>query len=509
MKRLIMGIAVLMILALAHDAYAELQSVAVGGGIRIRGRHWNNSFVGGMFNPYSPTRVRGRAVGPYGVSNLFDWGGKRDHTFVEERTVLSVKADFTDDVAVFVEFDSYEVWGEDFRSANYLTGVDTRANSSNDVEVYQSYVELKNLFGQPLRMRVGRQAMKYGKGWLYGDSAGPTKGISYDGVRFTYDVDDFTVDASWAKLAENMGSFGDGDIDLFALYGTYKGIEELGISLYWFYVRDDIIPDDSPGWHPLQTLFEEMSGLNDYDTTHLHTVGTRFFGSAGGFDYDWEVAYQFGEADAAGSLFRLNGYGDDGAKFGAWATDLEVGYAFDFKCQPRLYVGGAWFEGDDHRDRSFWEYLNPFYRPEASVGFNRLTSAKAYSLTWDLKGGSRGLANFYSVRTGVSASVTESVSTGLNMAYFWADETWDKPVGLVSSLFPWWTKESDDDLALICHLWVKYAYSEDLWIRVGWERVFPGGGMRDGNYNLRNGLISGGMGDDPGDYVYFDTGISF
>ena len=46
----------------------------------------------------------------------------------------------------FIEIDSYDIWGEDFRS-NYVTGVDARAASGDDVEMYQAYIEAEEMSG--------------------------------------------------------------------------------------------------------------------------------------------------------------------------------------------------------------------------------------------------------------------------------------------------------------------------------------------------------------------------
>ena len=75
-------------------AMAELQNVELGGSIRIRGNYYNMDSMG-------------------------------DYSFVEQRTRLNVKADFTDDVSAFIEFDYYDFWGEDFRSM-YICGNDMR-----------------------------------------------------------------------------------------------------------------------------------------------------------------------------------------------------------------------------------------------------------------------------------------------------------------------------------------------------------------------------------------------
>ena len=156
------------------------------------------------------------------------------NAFVEERTRLNVKADFTNQVSAFVELDSYDVWGEDFRSV-YLTGQDLRAATGTDVEVYQSYIEANEMFGQPLRLRLGRQEMKLGSGWLVGSNnfAPLFTGLSFDGIRATYATELFSVDAFWAKLADLSPQEEDGDTDFYGVYASYLGIENVTVDAYW------------------------------------------------------------------------------------------------------------------------------------------------------------------------------------------------------------------------------------------------------------------------------------
>ncbi|HQN02056.1 MAG TPA: hypothetical protein PLL36_13330, partial [Candidatus Hydrogenedentes bacterium] len=85
-------IMVALIAGLGGVAVAELQNVEIGGSIRIRGNYFNMDSIG-------------------------------DDSFIEQRTRLNVKADFTQEVSAFIELDSYDIWGEDFRSW-YLCGND-------------------------------------------------------------------------------------------------------------------------------------------------------------------------------------------------------------------------------------------------------------------------------------------------------------------------------------------------------------------------------------------------
>lgn len=522
------------VLCAATPAHGEMQNVEVGGEIQVRGRYYRN-----WNQPRTPlfvtgATVPGRAFGPFALTSMIDLDSKgNDLSFVEQRTVINVKADFTDDVSAFIEIESFDIWGEDFRSA-YLTGADARATHGivaaptgpdSDLEIYQAYIDVNEMYGSAVRLRMGRQELKMGKAWLVGHRIFPTRGLSHDGIRVTYSTDVVEVDAWWTKLLETSPAEEDGDIDFYGVYATYKGLDAIKISGYWLFIRDSapIVPDTTLGL--VGEWVEQQLGLDDYGSTTLHTFGIRAFGGLSGFDYDLEVAYQTGEMDALGALYKrgvgprtLGIYGDTEADVDHWAADLEVGYSFDISWRPRVFVGGAYFDSEDNSELTFREWLNPFTRPEVSSSFNRIFSSTPYSTAIDLVGGSNAISNFNQIRGGVVAHPTDSITTGLKLAYFWATETANLPVhfrvGTVripySISLSFLTEESDDDLGATAHLWLKYNYSEDLWITFGWEGFFPGEGAEDGNFILKNGqdLLSG-TDDEEVDYFYFHTGIKF
>ena len=514
------------LLMAASAVYAELQNVEIGGEIRIRGRYWHQVATAAREGRLLGGIGRSRAVGDRGgtlgsLTSLVDFDDRGGDTkFVEQRTSLFVKADFTNNVGAYIEFDDYERWGQDFRS-NYLTGVDARAVSNDDVEVIQAYIDVNELYGQPLRVRIGRQEIVMGKAWLVGSQISPCLHMSYDGIRFTYEVDDYVIDAWWTKLAENSPNEEDGDVDFYGVYGTYKAFEPVDISLYWLYVRDAAARNDTQGAF-LPELFEDIVGLDDYGVTNFHTVGLRAWGTSNAWDYDLELAYQFGNADAVGATFPvasiLGIYGDDDANFNNWAADLAVGYTFDVNWKPRIYIGGAYFGGEDNREISFWEWLSPFRDSSASVSFNRLFSSIWYTNIFDILGGAANFSNFHQVRVGVSAKPTEKLDTGVDIMYFGINKAFDWPPYILLGsarvpIFPglaFWTDESDKDLGILTHLWVKYNYSKDLFVKVGWEHLFSGEATYNGSFAKMNGLdLLAGSDDADADYLYFDMGLKF
>lgn len=570
--RITMRILVIVLaLAITSEANAALQNVEVGGKIRIRGNYFSSStldsfngrnpviqpfFTGGFPRPggnpaaggrYRPGQLFNRALGFGGGGGLASLSGidfnndGHSREFVEQRTLLNVRADFTNDVSAFIEIDSYDIWGEDFRSAggggSYITGADVRqagagAGSADDVEIYQAYIEANEMWGVPLRLRVGRQELVFGTGWLLGNNTTSSffTGLSYDGVRLTYSPGDFSLDAFWARLVDTSPIEEDGDVDLMGLYGSYYGFEDHEFDVYLIWLRDGRQLQDTfnfAAWTPL-ALLEGAFGVDDYDPTNIYTVGLRGAGEVtmgfGVMDYNVEAAYQWGNADSVGFAFRKPAflffptYGDDDAEFGQFAAEATLGMTFDVTYQPRVWVGGAYFGGEDERDLSFGEWLesivNPFYSPDASVSFNRLFSGTEYSEFFTQ------LSNIAIARGGVDISPTESVDLSLLVTYYEALEAFEVPpqfflggqrfVPLAGLSFL--GDEADTDLGWEVGLYAEYRYSEDLTFRAGWSHFFTGSGLeRDqGNFVSFNGLgFEGGTDDDDLDYVFIETELSF
>ena len=501
MKRFL--VIALVLCAMSFAGYAELQQVQIGGEIRIRPRGWSDNYNRAIGGPrearYPFGNVVNRPLGPFGLGSRFAF---EDETlaFVEQRTRLNVGADFTDNVRAFIELESYDIWGTDFRS-DYISGLDMPGGP--DVNLYQAYIEANEMWGQPLRLRIGRQEIKLGKGWLVDDITTAIIGRSWDAVRLTWTGDNYSVDAIYSKLAEAFA--GDDDVNLYGIYANYDAIEALSVSAYWLLVRDAGPVDDTVAGIAGE-LLEDLFDLDQYENTYLHTVGLRLYGGAGNFDYDWELAYQFGEADAAGFLFKNPfGYGDHKAEWDSIGTDLEIGYTFDCKTSPRIYLGGAYYEGEDNREIGIIDYLlGGFYTPESSLSFNRLFPGKNYS---PLLGIGQELTNFWAVRTGVVLKPTDKIATGLRVQYLEINDVFDRP-----TILPLITRESADDIGWTTLAFVKYQYSKDLSFKLVWEHLFHGEALEDGNYWARNGLglVKGRDNSaEDGDYIHLDIQIKF
>jgi len=558
MRKSVVLVLAVLTLAAAVPAFADLQNVIVGGSLRIRGNWWTaagspmydagarNPLFQPLFpwsNPLAPLNNynSGRSgLRPLGNIPALRWmpvpgrdavvspvAWNKDMTnswkFVEQLTKVNVKADFTDQVAAFVEFDCYNVWGDNFRS-NYITGADFRGGTN--VNLRQAYIEANEIGGIPLRLRVGRQDLKLGSGWLIGNNECKAifTGLSFDAVRATYETEQFSVDAIAAKLAENPFEE-DGDTDLYAVYGSYKGIENITLDAYWMMVRDAAaIQDTNLGW--LGEWWEDVLGIDNYDVTQLHTVGLRGAGTYGAIDFEAEVAYQFGDLSSTAAQFRLangTGYGPDkdDVNDGLWGANLQVGYTFDMDLKPRVFAGGAYFGGQDERDLNFWQWtgavLCPVWHPKASVSFNRLFSDWQYSNFVDAMG--QACTNLWLAYPGVSVMPIENLTLEVSGAHVETLDAFKSPwatfwllgnrVTLLQGL-SFLDKENNKDMCWDVSVKATYAYSADLSVEAGYSHMFVDKGAEEGNYVLGNGTIFvGGAGDDDPDYFYVETKLSF
>ncbi len=525
MRAQIVCLLTLLALVSAAPAVAELQNVEVGGEVRLRGNYIGDTFPPlPLFETRWPAGVLGlRPIGgPFasggnnglGVVSVRSWDGQgHAMKFVEQRTRLHLLADFTNNVTAFVEFDSYDMWGQDFRS-NYITGAD--AAGADNINLFQAYVEANEMFGQPLRLRIGRQELAFGNQWLVGprDFEFFFTGLSFDGLRLTYDTDLFTVDTWWTKLAERSPLEEDGDTDFFGVYGTYKGIENLTLDAYWMVIRDAESLADFYG-NPVIEWLEGLARVDDYDVTQLHTVGGRVAGHYGAVDFNAELAYQFGNADKVGFTFKPRIYGNGADTFDMFGGNAEIGYTFDLPYHPRVFAGLIYLGGEDNRDMSFLEWVNPIYRPDASISFNRLFSNVIYSGFMDLN---NDLSNCYIIRGGAMFAPTEKISAILMASDFTAVEAFDAPrhirfgrmrIPLFPNL-PFMTTENDDHLGLELALFLRYQYSDDLLFEAGWAHMFTGKGLEDGSFSAQNGLVfNGGSSDSDADYIYLGSRLKF
>ena len=431
-----------LVLGMGSVAYAELQNVSVSGSLRIRGNYFEGDDT-----------VRT----PQGEQSY-------DAAFVEQRTRLGVRADFSENVNAFIELDSYGNWGEDFRS-NYMTGVDGRASlqgNTAEVEIYQAYVEANEMWGTPLHLRAGRQEISLGSEWLVGvnDTSAFFTGLSFDAVMVSLVTDPVTVHAIWAKLAEGNGDVLEADVDFYTLYASVTALDDMVFDFYWMYLKDETLRAARP--------FARTPSRD----IEIHTVGVRTAGVISGFDWEAELAYQFGSIDVPNRK---------DLHYGAFAVNTELGYTFDISLQPRPFIGFAYFGDEDGGD-------------DSDMAFNRMFSNWEYSEFLE----NTAMSDVWISRVGFCLSPIEQITLKAVGTCFVGEPRHRHD--------PW---DENDVTAVELGLYADYNYSEDLVFRAGYAHLWAGDKLRTDRITANGLRRFGNRQDEHLDYVYLETEISF
>lgn len=275
----------LTLLLVAHAVSAQPVSLEFGGEVRVRG---------------------------YSLENMWDVDSDLDGdhwALLRHRTRLSVRAELERGVVGFVRV-ANQHWGEGVTYA----GAWEADNLANKLFVDAAWIEAPEFLGLPATLRLGRQDLIYGSGFVLFDGQSQMASTSnyLDGVRARLALaPDLDADLLWFKDQENGRALADhDDATLGGLYLTRRGGR--GSQECYVLRRGD------------QQLDERID-----------VFGARLVGAFGTLDYAVEGALQRG--DAASSRDHE-----------AWGAKSELGWSpagLDGKL--RVFAGWAGLSGDD------------------------------------------------------------------------------------------------------------------------------------------------------------------
>lgn len=499
MKKLAIVLALVLVVAMALPAAAEVEEITVGGSIQVRGQMLTPGYLEIVGIPEGPEPAQYQPIISFDDDiNGLDW--------ITQRTRVNVDAKLSGGVRGFVELQAYDFWGVD------PDDVDTEASSfapfwhlpeqkpfglaagqgDDIVRLYQAYIEMNNIADYPLQVRIGRQELVYGREWLIGnnDAGVNFSGLSFDGVKASYDDELFRVDAWWTKLVDLSSPIvpgflreEDADIDFMGVYGTYKGIENMVIDAYWLWVRNAQTTITAGLTYPFDTK----------DVDNLHTLGARVAGTwdvmgalPGMLDYNIEAAFQVGNNN-------VGSFGGSSGDYKGWAFNAMAGYTFnDVQWTPRVEAEYAYFSGDDDAtDGDTEEFIRLF----SDVHYGEL----------NLGGSLDNLAtNLHIVRLGASAVPVEKLTVKGDFYLFWLAEDKEEGLGKTFGVPQEYglivDGSTDDTVGYELDLLADYQYTEDLNLRVGWAHFFADDAIKN----------SWGVGhDDDVDYLYVQAMLVF
>ncbi|MCG8406188.1 MAG: alginate export family protein [Phycisphaerales bacterium] len=198
----------------------------------------------------------------------------------------------------------------------------------NRWDFHQLFLDVRPLGEEiPLTVRFGRQELQYGNQRFISPLDWANTRRRFDGVKVFYEHEKFDIDAFYVRpipidLSEALNRKPDEyreEQHFYGLYSTYKGIPRHFFDLYFLALRDT------------GDLVNANGRAGDLS---LYTIGGRLGGKTGPFDYEGELAGQWGKF--AGDTVH------------AWSAALDSGFTFrDVPWTPRIGVGFDYASGDD------------------------------------------------------------------------------------------------------------------------------------------------------------------
>ncbi len=284
--------------------------------------------------------------------------------------------------------------GEHFRGfVQFVSGIQ-EGNESPTSPIQDDELDLQQAFVDVMggdkedgtwRLRGGRFEMSYGSSRLVTARDAPNVRLNFDGVRGTWKQDRLTVDAFLTRPVEQeRGLFNDGENDSQSFWGLYSvialgGAIDAHVDLYYLGL-------DKANSRYAQGVADEQR----------QSVGTRFWGTPGGWDYDVEAVFQFGT------------WGDDQIR--AWTIASNIGYTFRSAAwKPRLGLKANIASGDGDPNDGTLETFNALF-PRANY-FNEANLLAP--------------ANFYDLHPSVQVSPVESLTLTAAVEPFFRESTRD------------------------------------------------------------------------------------
>ena len=214
-----------------------------------------------------------------------------------------------------------------------------RPTDRDSIDVHQLFADatVRTSDDGRLTVRAGRQEMSYGSERLISVREGLNNRRAFDAVRVLYQQPSVKVDAFFSSPVEvDQGAFDDQHIRDVWFWGGYATVpfpRLPGIKLDFYYL----------GLHNPQASYAQGVASEE-----RHTIGTRFFGRLGHWDFNHEALYQFGRF----------GSGD----ISAWSVATDHGYILDNVWgKPRLGLKAAIASGDSSTNSANLQTLNPLF----------------------------------------------------------------------------------------------------------------------------------------------------
>lgn len=399
---------------------------------------------GGTLQIGGDIRMRGEAF-----DNVWDYSDGSDS---DQREVIRFRPRVwfdwkpTDDTEMYVRMTKEYVYGQD----NIHFGYDVEGK---DVMFDNAWGEWRNMFGLPLTMRLGRQDLIYGDGFVLMDGTAQDGSMSFgfDAAKLTLTHDWGTSDLLFSKLSEGSSQWAD-DEDFYGLYNKFKFDElSLGLEPYILVRNKNDAPDFTGVSKWVGTNGELLGSAYPYPAYDPSPKqNTYLFGLRATYDVDVaddvklalaaEGGKEFGNVDFTGSPLAYSaaanaqhGYsrfaGDDTVNRDAWGGELHGTLSFNnVAWKPSVKAGVSYMSGDNPNTPEYegwddfygeWPKLSELYVYSLYDGFKPFTRRGTTTMDPDV-----GLwSNMIIPELLITVKPTDRLSQSVRYLYYLADRS--------------------------------------------------------------------------------------
>lgn len=401
-------------IAVAAPSFAAVQNIKVSGSIDEKAIYLNNFDLRTKSEESANQRQPGnqQGAGAYAYDNGSGASINEDtDTFILSTIKVGVDSDLTDNISASIVLGNQTRWGD----------------VASGVNVNKAYVTLKEFFYQPLTLKIGRQDIMIGQGFIVGPGifrdpngafarprtdakgdqfnygigniatniSGPmglqySMDTYYDAIRATLDMDPWTIDGIYAKIDETNTA--NDDQDLMGVNAAYKfDVYNAKAEGYYFFNRNQNFSSDLGYIDPVDLAAFNAGAINAINDTSVPGAGARIYeenfvhviGLRGDIEpveslsLSGEGAFEWGKLYDDQGPWNLSTTGSEfERKRQAWAVDLSGNYDWkDVSYKPNLGLGYVFLSGNKSSNSGKFTGWDPIFK------------GKFYSLIRDYQAG--------------------------------------------------------------------------------------------------------------------------
>jgi hypothetical protein len=288
--------------------------------------------------------------------------------------------------------ENVRIFGQLISAFAYDLDVPRSPVDEDRADVLQGFADVRLRYGadgeSSVTLRAGRQLLTYGSGRLMDVRYGPNVLQTFDAAKAFLESGAWRVEAFYARPTDHRpGEFDDRTDEsqsIWSLYGTLDPRNTpVGLDVYYI------------GYENKDAVFNAVSGRE-----LRHTLGTRLFGAARQWDWNYEAFYQFGGFDTKGM---------DG-DISAWSVASDTGFTFErVSLRPRIALKANIISGDRNRNDPDVETFNPHF-PKGKY-FGELSPI--------------GPANLIHLNPYATLQLSDRLQLSANLAFYWRESTDD------------------------------------------------------------------------------------